>query len=47
MFKGYKTMTWSIRDKTTTGFTVYAREALGVAQALRMDLTITEQGVLL
>ena len=36
------TVTWSIRDKTNTGFTVYARETLGVFQALRMDLTITE-----
>ena len=36
------TITWSVRDKTTSGFTIYLREAAGVTQAIRLDLTVTE-----
>lgn len=48
-FRGYMstpkddaTVTWSVRDKTTTGFTVYLREAAGATQFLRLDITVTE-----
>lgn len=36
------TITWSVRDKTTSGFTVYLREAAGIVQAIRLDLTVTK-----